>query len=113
MARESCTLKVTPMISNKKPGPQYDAQSAEIGNVTTTLEGVTYTGFYRVRAQGKGRHRYHVTADKQVTVDYKGQTKHTSVGMRGLEWTAETLLSELVSAAGLNKLADNVTLARS
>jgi hypothetical protein len=86
-------------LTNQKAGPKYDAQSAEIGSVTTTLEGVTYTGFYRVRAQGKGRQRYHVTADKVVTVDYKGHTKHTSVGMRGLQWTAETLLSELVFAA--------------
>jgi predicted alpha/beta hydrolase len=96
-----------------KPGPQYDAQSAEIGNVSTTLEGVTYTGFYRVRAQGKGKQRYHVTADKRVTVDYKGQTKYTSVGMRGLQWTAEALLSELVSASERNQPASGFILARS
>ena len=88
-------------LSNQKNGLTYDRQSAEVGSVATTLEGVTYIGFYRVRAEGQGRQRFNVTADKTVTVEYKGRTRFTAVGMRGLEITAETLLCELVAMSAV------------
>jgi hypothetical protein len=92
-------MAVLMSLTNQKPGPTYDAQSAEIGNVATLLNGVTYVGFYRVGAGGRGRQRFNVTADKTVTVDYHGRVKYTCIGMRGLQLTAEALLSELVTAS--------------
>ena len=86
-------------LSNQKNGLTYDRQSAEVGSVATTQDGVTYFGFYRVRAQGLGRQRFTVTADKTVTVEYKGHIRFGAVGMRGLDITAEALLCELVAVS--------------
>ena len=86
-----------------KASQKFDAHSAQIGDVSTTLDGVRYIGSYRVHADGSGRQRHSVTPDKRVTVVYGDQTKYTSVGLRGLEWTAEILLSELVIAQHLRE----------
>jgi hypothetical protein len=86
----------TVALSNQTPAPQHDRAAAEIGTVDTVLDGVIHTGFYRVRAGSEGRQRYRVTADKTITVNYKGRHKHTAIGMRGLQSTAEILLAELV-----------------
>lgn len=86
----------TVALSNQTSAPQHDRTAAEIGTVDTMLDGVMHTGSYRVRAGSEGRQRYRVTADKTITVNYKGRNRHTAIGMRGLQTIAEILLAELV-----------------
>ncbi len=87
-------------LSNRQGATQDDKQTAERGTVAVTRDGITYQGSYRVLAEGRGRQRYTVTSSKHVTVTYNGHSKGTSVGNSGLEQTACTLLSELITQAG-------------
>ncbi len=74
-----------------------DKETAEGGFVQITRAGVTYSGAYRVHAEGSGRQRYRVTSNKHVTVSYLGKTRGTSIGEGGLDAMVSTLLSELVA----------------
>lgn len=85
-------------LSQRRSAPHDDQQAAELGVVQITVAGVNYRGTYRVGAEGNGRQRYAVTANKRVTVSYGRAAKATEIGTVGLEQMAATLLQELVSA---------------
>lgn len=66
------------------------------GTVSTQYKGSEYVGSYVVHAYGRGRRRYEVTHEKQVTVSFQGRSKSMSVGTGGVDGIASVVLSELV-----------------